>query len=552
MKKIGYSLLLVLFYSFSGFCQIPVDNPFYTRYHIKGHWTDTLRWKNVTDASRVDSLVDSKGHVDPHRLEKTMNIISAAGGGVLYFKAGDYYFDYNITVPGTVVLRGANPPVRDAKKAGYRPPTKFNFPKYVPTFTGSGTPDSTAFKTIALYAGNSVGIVNIDVNRASIFVPFFASPNVIVFGLRLNNAQDVRTPFLAKSKNHAWERYPTGDNANLVVSYSNAVVANCRVNDAITDDFDMPDFLTNDGYVLPVVKFEYAFQIGMRINPHTDTSAIELRDNYVKAYEAADIAGHFGGKKHVSDNEFIPVACQDYVTNEFYYRKRQDKVREIFGDELLFTQGPDTLRYLLLKPENYDSTKTYPLVVFLHGIGQHGSNNPLIHFTGAFVEDSVRKRYPYFVAVPHIRDRDRFDTTLSTPPTKVMRMSIDLAVDLKRRYSIDTNRTYIAGISSGGGAVIEAIARYPDVFKTAIIMSALRRLTQEQVRAIKNIHFIISVGTQDENVPIQAQRTAIAALKQQGSKVDYFEYEGVGHWSWLNLGVDQRFLDILFPRATIN
>lgn len=552
MEKVICFFLASFLCSLSAFSQMPTDNPFFTRYHSKGHWSDTLRWKNVTDASHIDGLVDSKGHVDSLVLANAMGAIATAGGGVLYFKAGDYYFDYSIQVPGTVVLRGANPSVRDARNAAYRPPTKFNFPKYNPGYEGPGTPEGTAFKTIALWAGNSVGIVNIDVNRATVFVPFFAFPNVIVFGLRLNNAQDVRSPFLAKSKNLGWERYPTGDNANLVITYTHAVVANCRINDSITDDFDMPGFMTNDGTVFKVVKFQYAYQMGLRINSHTDTSEVEVRDNYVKAYYASDILGNFGGKKHVSNNEFIDVPCQDYVTNEFYSRARQEVIDSAFGHEQQFIEGHDTLRYLLLKPKNYDPARTYPFVFFLHGIGQTGVNNPLVHFVGKFAEDSIRDHYPYFVVVPHCKFEEQFDTSLSAPPTKIMKMSIDLEKEIKRKYSIDPDRTFIAGVSSGGGATIEAIVRYPDEFKTAIIMSALRRLSQEQLTRIRNINFIMSVGTHDEKIPIQVQRGAIAALKQQGSKVEYFEYEGVGHWSWLNLEVDPRFLELLFPKASLN
>ena len=41
----------------------------------------------------------------------------------------------------------------------------------------------------------------------------------------------------------------------------------------------------------------------------------------------------------------------------------------------LFVHGTDTLRYRILYPENYDSKKSYPLLVFLHGAGERGNDN---------------------------------------------------------------------------------------------------------------------------------------------------------------------------------
>lgn len=40
-----------------------------------------------------------------------------------------------------------------------------------------------------------------------------------------------------------------------------------------------------------------------------------------------------------------------------------------------FVQGSDTLPYRVLLPENYDASKKYPLVLFLHGAGERGSDN---------------------------------------------------------------------------------------------------------------------------------------------------------------------------------
>src|SRR6202011_3175626 len=61
-----------------------------------------------------------------------------------------------------------------------------------------------------------------------------------------------------------------------------------------------------------------------------------------------------------------------------------------------------TLPYRLLKPASYDSKIKYPLVLFLHGVGERGTDNDkqLLHGVPEFVRDENRKKYPSFLVVP--------------------------------------------------------------------------------------------------------------------------------------------------------
>ena len=52
----------------------------------------------------------------------------------------------------------------------------------------------------------------------------------------------------------------------------------------------------------------------------------------------------------------------------------------------------DTLRYRILYPENFDTEKTYPLVLFLHGAGERGNDNEKqrTHGSSLFVNKNNR------------------------------------------------------------------------------------------------------------------------------------------------------------------
>src|SRR5688572_3448120 len=67
-----------------------------------------------------------------------------------------------------------------------------------------------------------------------------------------------------------------------------------------------------------------------------------------------------------------------------------------------FIQNGDTMPYRVLLPASYDSSKKYPLVLFLHGRGESGRDNESQLANGAafFLRDTIRKRYPAIVIFP--------------------------------------------------------------------------------------------------------------------------------------------------------
>ena len=64
--------------------------------------------------------------------------------------------------------------------------------------------------------------------------------------------------------------------------------------------------------------------------------------------------------------------------------------------------GTDTLRYRVMYPLNFDRTKKYPLVIFLHGSGERGNDNTaqLMHGAKLFSNDQARLNFPAIVIFP--------------------------------------------------------------------------------------------------------------------------------------------------------
>lgn len=229
----------------------PSDNPIQTFYNAKSDpgypWTDTIEWTNVVETTATPD----DGLDDLATVQAELDALADAGGGVYYMPAGQYDFSDTLRLPDFVVIRGETPTVTDAKDVRFAPPTKLYFPKYIPTFTGSGTPNDTAFKDIWNAEGDigtHKGLVWLEVNRATISFggSYGMAINNFVFGVRNNNSATPQSDIprgapdddpgdsqdIPAGGQYDWQRHSFRFGQNIVLdAFENALVANNRIND---------------------------------------------------------------------------------------------------------------------------------------------------------------------------------------------------------------------------------------------------------------------------------------------------------------------------------
>ena len=73
-----------------------------------------------------------------------------------------------------------------------------------------------------------------------------------------------------------------------------------------------------------------------------------------------------------------------------------------FEKKVYVTASGDSLNYRLLRPEVEQEGEKYPLVLFLHGAGERGSDNEkqLFHGSQMWLNPVNRENYPAFVLFP--------------------------------------------------------------------------------------------------------------------------------------------------------
>ena len=86
----------------------------------------------------------------------------------------------------------------------------------------------------------------------------------------------------------------------------------------------------------------------------------------------------------------------------FSQKNRNNKKPSWFPEYAKYIVDSDTLNYRILLPQDFDETKKYPLHLFLHGIGERGSDNmkQLTYINKVFSDKRNRKRFPAIVIFP--------------------------------------------------------------------------------------------------------------------------------------------------------
>jgi predicted peptidase len=225
-------------------------------------------------------------------------------------------------------------------------------------------------------------------------------------------------------------------------------------------------------------------------------------------------------------------------------------------DKKVFENGGKKLPYRLLKPENYDSKKSYPLVVFLHGAGERGDDNSkqLVHGVAEFVTPENRKRYPCFLLAPQCPNGKRWvevdwgaaSHTMPKEPSESMQLLLELIPSLQKEYSIDPKRLYVTGLSMGGFGAWDLVARKPEWFAAAVPICG--GADEATAKPIARLPVWVFHGDKDSAVKPMRSRNMVEALKKAGGEPKFTEYAGVGHDSWTRTYKDAEMLKWLFAQ----
>ncbi|MCM5662854.1 carboxylesterase family protein [Galbibacter mesophilus] len=229
-----------------------------------------------------------------------------------------------------------------------------------------------------------------------------------------------------------------------------------------------------------------------------------------------------------------------------------------------FVKDGDTLRYRIMLPKNFTEGKEYPLVLFLHGAGERGSDNEsqLTHGSSLFASEENRENFPAIVIFPQCpkdsywsnADVDRSPEggvklvfSDGKEPTKALGLTMNLLDDFLEKPFVKKDQVYVVGLSMGGMGTFEILSRKPETFAAAIPICGGGR--EEAVKRYAKTPIWVFHGALDNVVSPLHSVKMVEALLEAGGKPKFTLYDNANHNSWDPAFAEPDFLKWLFSNT---
>jgi predicted peptidase len=206
------------------------------------------------------------------------------------------------------------------------------------------------------------------------------------------------------------------------------------------------------------------------------------------------------------------------------------------------TVGALTMKYQVYVPNTYDRHRPLPVILFMHGSGERGSDG--LKQTQVGMPAQIRLHRDWFdaiVVMPQCPDDSVFRGVVAQAAFEAFDKSV-------AEFHGDRERLYVTGLSMGAYGVWQQIVDHPGVFAAAVAVSGGLTPSADMAnlyvsvkgddpyayvaQMTKDLPVWIFHGGQDDVVPTVQSRTLVAAMKAAGSSPRYTEYPDLGHGAW--------------------
>ena len=196
-------------------------------------------------------------------------------------------------------------------------------------------------------------------------------------------------------------------------------------------------------------------------------------------------------------------------------------------------------KYAQYLPKDFDNTKKYPLVLFLHGAGERGDD----------LEGATRHGY-----MKYVREEGReYPFICIAPQCPVMKYwgcyteSLLAFLDyLEESLPIDKKRIYMTGFSMGGMGTFMLAMAAPDRF--AAIAPVCGCGISWNGGVLKDMPVLMYHGDCDSIVPINESVDMLTSINRRGGSAQLKICYGVGHNAWDYAYTDDTLIDWMMEK----
>lgn len=186
----------------------------------------------------------------------------------------------------------------------------------------------------------------------------------------------------------------------------------------------------------------------------------------------------------------------------------------------LSVQIPVEMDYLLYLPKDYDSKESWPLILFLHGSGERGSDLELVKKHGPPKLINEGKEFPFIVVSPQCRKDVWWEPNELTA----------LLDDVVKTHKVDQDRICVTGLSMGGFGTWRLAAYTPERF--AALAPICGGGEPYWASRFANVPTWAFHGAKDEGVPLRRTEEMIEAMRKKDGEPKLTVYPDAGHDSW--------------------
>ncbi len=271
------------------------------------------------------------------------------------------------------------------------------------------------------------------------------------------------------------------------------------------------------------------------------------------------------------DSEFVQTVTISVGDNTEYTieitRENDSDVYALFEQKEFTDTAGTTIEYNIYVPSNYDDTKTYPVVLALHGSGQMTQPVDMIlkryQMATIWAKDSEAGKNECIVIAPQAKEQWSVVETIddTTYPTGVPSAeniaAYELLQSVKDTYNVDENRIYLTGLSMGGMGSITMVYNHPDEF-AALLPDAARDFVGEidySVFAPLSGKILYAHAEDDPTCDYASGKAFLDHLTEAGIEYETAIYPSgtffypSAHFSWTPLYADQSVRDWLFSQS---
>ena len=273
----------------------------------------------------------------------------------------------------------------------------------------------------------------------------------------------------------------------------------------------------------------------------------ELKYEAIDSQAPGGLTGLTGGLALVGFSfalVFGMTLVSDARTHLYWQGKNAEATAKFaaMGEERVFANSRgEKLKYLLIKPVDYNPQMKYPLLVSLPYGGYEASAAQLL------ADGSNRYKYPAFLFVPFCPEGAGWGGIANYPTIDTL--VFDAIVDLEKIMSIDGSRRYVTGVSRGGYGSWHFITSRPDMFAAAIPVCGGGNT--ELAPRVVDVAVWAFHGALDRNVPVAGSRDMINAIKKAGGNPRYTEFEYKAHNIWDEVVQTPGIWDWLFEQKKL-